>query len=350
MPFDNDASWAVLRRRVEQLRDKEVERNRTIARNWRMGRYKASVVAAVTADYVRKLSLQGDLLAMGTATGSVVLSDLRSGMRLTCRDAHIGQVTAVHYRDGYIATAGSVDHHIAVWSCAQYERRSFWSARAAARQPVEGELPAPVVRIQVHEDIVTGVKIDVAARRLYSSSVDGTVRIANLNSGEVLTVIRVGEPVLSMALTEKGYLLLGCASGRVLAYQAERGLYLLSMLCHKANTTAIDFWEDTQTMVTGDSSGNLSVWSFKDSTFIGSLPKHDAAVMSVQLDSFKVVSASRDGSVAVSVLDSLSRQYSIHGFTKYLGAATFDDVRLIADGTNDIVVCHRFDSEEAENS
>lgn len=347
--FDSDSSWLVLQRRLALLRDKEVIRDRTIARNWRSGHYKASIVAAVSSDYVRKLSLDSDLLAMGTASGAVVLADLVSGMRITCRDVHTGQVTAVHYRDSCIASAGSSDCDVAVWHVAPYEKRSFWAGRATNNEPVDGVLPPPGVRVDAHDDIVSAVRLDVSRRRVYSASVDGTVRASDVDTGKEIMVIRVGEPVLSMVLTENGYLLLGCASGRVQAYQAERGLYLLSMVCHKANTTAIDFRDDTQLMVTGDSAGNLSLWSFKDSAFLGSLPKHGAAVMSVQIDTSKVVSASRDGSVCVFGLDSLQRHYSIHGFTKYLASATFDEVRLIADGTNDLVVCHRFDADEGEN-
>lgn len=305
-------------------------------------------MAAVTSDYVRKLSLDADLLTMGTASGAVVLADLVSGMRLSCQNVHTGQVTAVHYRDSYIASAGASDCAVALWHVSPYEKRSFWTGRAVNSEPVDGVLPPPSVRIDAHDDMVSAVRLDVSRRRVYSSSVDGTVRVSDIDTGNEILVIRVGEPILSMALTEKGYLLLGCASGRMQAYQAERGLYLLSMVCHDANTTAIDFWEDTQVMVTGDSAGNLSLWSFKDSAFLGSLPKHGAAVMSVQIDSSKVVTASRDGSVAVFALDSLERKYSIAGFTKYLGSATFDEVRLIADGTNDIVVCHRFDVDGGE--
>lgn len=338
----------MLHQRLATLRTQQVTRDRAIAHNWRIGKYKPSIVAMVSQDYVRKLCLQYDLLAMGTASGAVVLADMRSGKCLTCRNAHVGQITAVHFRDGVVATAGSADYQVNVWKCGRFERAAFWSGDGV--EEMGGALPAPDLRIVGHEDVVTAVRIDVNRRRIYSASVDGTVQVSDLASGERVMLIRVGEPVLSMVVTGKGYLLVGCMSGRVLAYQAEQGLYLLSMLCHKANTTAIDFWEETQTLVTGDSAGNLSLWSFKDSSFIGSLPKHDAAVMCVQLDSWKVVSASRDGSVAVSVLDSLRRQYSIHGFTKYLAAVTFDEARLIADGTNDIVICNNFDIDEVDSS
>lgn len=344
-PSFEPASLQVLRRRLALLRVKEEQQDRDIARNWRRGKYSTTVVAAVDEDYVRKLAVNDDLLVMGTASGSVVLSHLRRGMRLCCAHVHVGQVTAVQYRDGIVASAGSVDKEVAIWCVREYEREGYWRGRMR-RGAVEEQLPPPTLKMERHEDLVTALVVDGGKRRLYSASVDGTVRVTNLDNGTEELMIRVAEPVFSMVLTEKGYLLVGCASGRVLAYQAERGLYLLSLHCHRSNVTALDFCEETQILVTGDSSGNLAVWSLTDTRRIGYLPKHSAAVMSLKMDTYKVVSASREGAVAVSMLDSLQRHYSIHGFTKYLACVTFDKVRLFADGTNDIVVCHRFDAED----
>lgn len=213
---------------------------------------------------------------------------------------------------------------------------------------MEGKLPEPYLKVQGHTDIITAVAVDAASGCVYSASVDGTVRVVDLETGDLRFEVRVGEPILSMALTDSHHLLLGCSSGRVQAYETEKGLYLLSIICHKSNVTAIDFWDESQTLVTGDSSGNIRLWSFKDSSFLGALPQHDAAVMSLQIDSSKVVSAARDGCVAVSILDKLERKYSIVGFTKYLSSVAFDQARLIADGTNNIIVCHRFDSDANE--
>lgn len=344
-PSFDQASLQALRRRLAVLRDKEERIDRRIASNWRQGKYRTTVVASVGNDYVRKLAVNGGLVVMGTAAGSVVLSHLRTGLRLCCAHVHTGQVTAVQYRDGVVASAGSSDKEIALWRIHEYEKGGYWRGRARGGT-LEEILPPPRLRVGRHEDLITALALDGGKEKVYSASVDGTVHVTNLESGMEVLKIRVGEPVLSMKLTEKGYLLLGCASGRVVAYQAERGLYLLSIVCHPSNVTALDFCDETEIMVTGDSSGNLAVWSLGDARRIGDLPNHSAAVMSLKMDAYKVVSASREGAVAISMLNPLRRQYSIHGFTKYLACVTFDKARLFADGTNDIVVCHRFDEED----
>lgn len=339
----NDPSWELLRSRISTLREREVSRNRNIAHNWRTGNYRGRIVASVSNDFVRKLAFEGDFIVLGTASGSVVFSDLVSGLRLCSQKVHSGQITAIDYRDGYFATAGSVDKQVVVWSSLQYERRSFWAKRVVNKMDVEGELPPPRLRITGHNDYITGLHIHAETGRLYSASADGTVRVTQLDTGETLQVIRVGDPIYSMVFTKKGYLLLGCASGRVQAYQAEEGLYLLSIHCHNANTTALDYEEETELLVTGDATGHLDIWSLRSGSHIASLNRHHAAVMSLQMDGSKVVTASRDGCIAVHPIDDVEKSYAICGFTQYLGAVAFDETRLIADGTNDVVVCHRFD-------
>lgn len=331
--------------RLTNLREKEVERDRQLAHNWRNGRYRSAVVAAVTEDYVRKISFNDNFISFGTSSGGVVFCDMTSGFRLKCSKVHVGQITAIDYRDSYIASVGSMDRIIAIWNVADFEKSTFWTQAFPNGSGLEAQLPSTHVLILGHNDLVTSLRLDVKHDRVYSASVDGTVIVSDL-SGNHIRTIRVGEPIFSMVLTEKQHLLVGCKSGRVQAYAADRGLYLFSMLCHSSHTTALDYWEEGEILVTGDSSGRISLWSFKDNKFVASLPAHDAAVTSVQCDGFKIVSASRDGSIAIAGLECHTRFYTIHGFTKYLACARFDSTRLIADGTNDVIVCHRFDSQD----
>lgn len=95
--------------------------------------------------------------------------------------------------------------------------------------------------------------VDENGRRLYSASVDRSVRSSDVTSGEEVGVIREGHPVFSLKITDRGYLLLVCASGHVQSFPNEKGLYLLLISCYNANTTAVDFCKDTRTLLAGDS-------------------------------------------------------------------------------------------------
>lgn len=338
----DDPSWTLLTERVSQLREKEIVRDRLLAHNWRTGGYSQSIIATLADDYVRRLSLHGDCLVCGTATGTTVFVHIPSGKYLQCSNIHVGQVTAVHYTDSFFASAGATDHTVAIWSSEKLETPRFWTSVTKH----QGVLPQPTLCIESHNEIITQVIIDAQDQRIYTASLDGFVHVHNLHTGALDLTVHVGEPIFSMVLTEKKYLLVGCESGRVQAYQAKRGLFLLSIQCHNVHTTAIDFYEENQTLVTGNSYGHIRVWSFRDSTCVGEIPGHESAVVSIQVDRTKVISAGRDGRINVASLTNLQRLYTIGGFTQFITTAFFDETRLISDGTNEVILCHHFDNDD----
>lgn len=341
---DTDDSWKALQRRVQSVRADAVQRDRRRARNWRTGAYATAVVAVgPIGDYVRRIALDGSLLACGTAKGSVCLFDLPTRQRAVSPSANVGQTTAVCVQGAFLASAGASDQTVCVWDIGAFRKSLQWESVCAGDSSDGLLLPPPLFRLEGHSDIVTSVQIDALGKRLFSASVDGTVCVWDIGDGTPVRTIRVGEPVLGMVVTARNYILVGCVSGRVQAFLADKGLFLLGINCHAANTTALCFHEETQTLATGDSSGHIKLWSFEESKCIGSYPPHTAAVMSIQIDATKVVTASRDGSLAVSAIESKERLFTIAGFTKYISSSVFDDDRLLADGTNNIIACHRFD-------
>ncbi len=345
---DDAEAWRALQRRVRAVREKTAAKDRRCAQNWRSGAYTTAVIAvAPIGDFVRRVDMDGSLLACGTAKGSACLFDLQTRARVAHFSANIGQTTAVCVQGAFLASVGASDLSICVWDIGAYRKSFQWhTIRGEDARTREGlHLPPPLFRLEGHTDVVTCLKIDALGKRLFSASVDGTVKIWDLSTSKLLRTIECGEPLLSMVVTARNYVLVGCVSGRVQAFLVDKGTLLLAFNCHAGNTTAIYFHDETQTLSTGDSSGNVKLWSFEDSRCIGHFPKQRGAVMSIQHDGRKIVTASRDGSLAVSAIESKERLFSIVGFTKYISSCAFDGERLIADGTNNVIACHRFDTK-----
>lgn len=338
---EDDASWTFLTERLSRLREKEVARDRKLAQNWQTGLYTQTIVASLNNDYIRRVSFSDDILAYGSISGSVVVSHMNTGKSVQNSNVHVGQITALHCAGAHTVSAAATDFSVAVWNTAPLQSPRFWTSCADNER--NALLSHPKFLIEEHSAIVTDVIIDTAANRLYTSCVDGFIRVYDLDSGELELDINIGEPIFALILTDKKYLLCGCKSGNVYAYEAERGLFLLSIPCHGANTTALDFFEESQILVTGDASGAIRVWSLHDAIRLGDIPGHSAAVMSIQVDHSKVVTSGRDGCINVSMLGSMQRAYSIPGYTPYITSAYFDDRRLISDGSNDVIVCNYFD-------
>lgn len=345
---DEETRWGVLRRRVSEMREQAIELDRQCAKNWKHAEYSTSIVALVPgSDCVRRISVDDQFVACGTANGAVCLFNLATNSRVIYLNATQGQTTSVCLQGAYLATVGANDKSIVVWNIGKYRTINDWE-RVQGGELTEGDgitLPPPTFKLYGHTNYVTSVKIDAIRKRLYSASTDGTIHCWCLQTGQLLRVVRVGEPVLCMTMTEKGYALVGCQSGRVQAYQIDKGLHLLSIYCHHANVTALCFRDETQTLATGDADGNLKLWSFDDARCIKSFPKHDRAVMAIQIDDTKLVSASRDGTVGVSSIAKQDRMYSIGGYTGFVSSLYFDNKRLLSDGTNNVIISHQFDTE-----
>lgn len=357
---------ALLQKRISLLRNDLVVKDRNIAHNWKNGTYKTSVVACVPGEnFVRRVAIDAPLMACGTADGSVCIFHLSKGDRATSATANSGQTTAIAIKGAYVASVGSADQIITVWNVARYRASRDWSLfpekEENANTPVSvagsdnnnnisvgsedgPTMPEASFRLAGHTNLVTAIEIDAGNRRLYSASLDGTIRVWDLTTGNLINTITAGEPILCMKHTAKDYILVGCASGRIRAYQASRGLHLLSLNAHNSNITALDFHDGTQTLATGDADGCVKVWSFDTAICIGSPPKHAGAVMALSVDETKVVSASRDGTVGVNDIKESERLYTIEGYTAFISSLAFDSNCIYADGTNNVIACHSFDT------
>ena len=78
------------------------------------------------------------------------------------------------------------------------------------------------------------------------------------------------------------------------------------------------------------------------------LKGHTAAVVALDGDAEKVVSGARDGTVRVWDLAAGELRFMLQGFTAYIGSVQISPSWLIADGTNNNVVCMDFSGEGGE--
>ena len=73
---------------------------------------------------------------------------------------------------------------------------------------------------------------------------------------------------------------------------------------------------------------------------------HRGAVVAVQGDGDKIVSAARDGTVRVWDVEEEKERFRLQGFTAYVGSLHLTPSRIIADGTNNAIVCLDFAPED----
>ncbi|EJD43766.1 WD40 repeat-like protein [Auricularia subglabra TFB-10046 SS5] len=156
--------------------------------------------------------------AGGTQTGRIYLweaSSVASGLLLNTFDAHYRQVTVLRFSpDGAALFTGSEDSGIAVWSLSRLLDNT-----------TQNDPPAPYATFADHtlaiSDLICGVGA-FPAYRLFSSSLDGSVKMWDVSSRELLGTFAFPTPVAHLAVDPaERAIYVAAAADRGVVYQID---------------------------------------------------------------------------------------------------------------------------------
>ncbi|MGV4987815.1 WD40 domain-containing protein [Streptomyces sp. NRAIS3] len=206
-------------------------------------------------------SPDGELLAVGSEDGGVLVADVATGLALRTLEGHTGRVYAVKFRERVLAT-GSSDGTVRLWD------------------PVSGRC---LHRLEIHPDGVWPVVLDAEGRLLATGDADGVVTVWDTASGTAL------------------HRLPG----------------------HTAPVYTVAFAPDDTTLVTGDGTAVVRLWDLSTGRLTGELPGHRNAVYRARFSPDGTLLATgdrgddwRDGTVRVW---DLATQAVRHEFTGHSG-------------------------------
>ncbi|MER5638017.1 TIR domain-containing protein [Kitasatospora sp. NPDC002227] len=180
-------------------------------------------------------SVDGQLLAVGSDDGSVLVCDALTGVALRTLKDHIGRVYAVKFAGDILAT-GSADGTVRLWD------------------PVSGECRH---RLDVHPGGVWPVSLGAGGTLLATGDAEGTVTLWDTAAGQ---------PVHSLP-------------------------------GHATPVYTAQFSPDGTRLVTGDSAGAVRVWSTATGRLTAELPGHQGAVYRVRFSPDGALLATGDGGV-----------------------------------------------------
>ncbi|MGC0415557.1 TIR domain-containing protein [Embleya sp. AB8] len=186
----------------------------------------------------------GELLALGSEDGSVLVCDGATGTALRTLEGHVGRVYAVKFRDKVLATGGA-DGTVRLW------------------HPVSG---ACLHRLPVHPDGVWPLSLDRLGDRLAVGDSDGTVTLWDVDTGTVAhRLTGHTAPVFTAVFSPDATLLAtGDAAAAVRLWDTRTGRLIGELPGHRGAVHRVAFSPDATLLATGDRGdehgGTVRVW------------------------------------------------------------------------------------------
>eukprot|EP00899_Mesostigma_viride_P025825 jgi/Mesvir1/6427/Mv19514-RA.1 len=310
----------VLLSRIKKLRDDSEE----TARNWKAGKCKANAIVR-SNDWIRRIKFNSEYLTFGTYQGPIGVVNLESKNVIGLLKGIRSEINALDF-DGQYVAAGATDGAAHIWDLNNKADRNG-----------EGGF-----ELKGHTEQITGVHL--CEGRVYTSSLDATIREWDVKSGKCLRRFHMSDPASGVQVTED-YIISTDYGSNVAAWSLKLGQKILSFKVEAGPVSCFQFDDETQHLFVGCKDGSIQLYDINNGTRLGNFEGHKAPVVSLQVDGVKLVSASRDGHVRAWDRNTKEPMFSISGFTAYIGSVQFDEERLISDGSNQLIICHDFRAE-----
>ncbi|WP_240957663.1 pentapeptide repeat-containing protein [Streptomyces chilikensis] len=185
-------------------------------------------------------SLGGELFAIGTEDGGVLICGADDGQAVRTLQGHQGRVYAVKFAPGVLA-GGGADGTVCLWD------------------PVSGELRH---RLDVHPDGVWPVTLDPTGHRAATGDPEGAVTVWDVRDGSVVHRLPGHTaPVYTAVFSPDGrFLLTGDNAAELRVWDLARGTCAGELPGHRGAVYRIAFGPDGSLFATADAAGAVRVW------------------------------------------------------------------------------------------
>lgn len=239
----------------------------------------------------------GTYLAMGSEQGRLLIWELSSGSLLVAIDAHYQEISSLGFsQDSAYVITGSSDSRVLVWSMLDFvdTETNFDEIK-------------PVHSWTHHSLSVTAVKVGYGRgveARVYTASLDGTVRVWDLATGQLLTTFVASDKIRSIAVDPlERAVYAGLESGAIAIvdlYQKQASTGVLGAVGgagqvvtlsdkssrvldgqHNAGVTAVELSYDGNLLFSGDAAGRIFAWDLATGQVLREHKRHAGPICSI---------------------------------------------------------------------
>ncbi|KAG0694178.1 hypothetical protein DFH29DRAFT_336313 [Suillus ampliporus] len=198
----------------------------------------------------------------------------------------------------------------------------------------------PVREFKDHEDAIRAVAVFPNRRRMVTGSRDKTIRLWDLETGEVLKKMKGHRSrVLALAVSRDGQMIASSdANGEVIAWHGETGEPLTQPIkAHSCHILSLDFSPDGTVLATGSADETMKLWNTKSWRLQGNPCHADSEVNWVRYSpSGELLAIATDDDIQI--YNSDTREHVVN-FKAHTGcntslAWTPDGTRLLSSGDN----------------
>src|SRR6266851_4670662 len=284
------------------------------------------------------LSGDGRLLAGGGDDGTVLLWDASSQQPLATLHGHTGVVFGVALsRDGGLLASGGVDGAVKLWEAGSGQPLTTMQSHTGAVWSVAlSDDPRSV------EDFPSSAPDSAGrgGRLLASGGVDGTVRLWEAGSGQLLAALHGHTGATRVvAFSRDGRLLAsGGDDGTVQLYDAGTGRPVASLRGHTGGIRGVALSADGHLLASGGDDSLVRLWEASTGRPLAALQGHTGIVYGVALsaDGRLLASGGADGTVRLWDAGSGACLHTLRGHTDMVwGVALSGDGQLAASGGAD---------------
>ncbi len=310
------------------------------------------------------LSLNGEMLAVGTANGEVRLWSATSGTSLLTYQGHSDCVRSVAFSlDGRMLASGSDDQTIRLWDvnsgqCLHVLNGHTGWVWSVAFSPdstllVSGSEDQDVRLWDVnsgqclhvlngHTSRVYSAAFSSDGQMLASGSEDQTVRLWDVNAGSILKTLKGHSSwVWSVSFNSHGQMLAsGSDDQTVRLWDTQTGQCLQVLNGHTNRVRSVAFSPDGHILASGSEDQTIRLWDVNTGQYIKTFQGHSSRVRSVAFSGgHTLASGSDDQTVRLWDVNSGQCLRTLEGHTQRVKSVAFSpDGRMLASGSEDQII------------